>query len=316
MPFLARVLRTVPKSIIVVVVLLAALYATGFFLSEYFGTLRNLTNIFKQAAALGFVSLGQTVVVLTGGIDLSVGALISLSSNFTSGFIDGNPNMVLPVVALVIAMGAAIGGVNGYLTHRLGVHPLIITLGMAAILQGAALLYSRAPVGSVPASFQELAYGKFFGLPIGGLVMVALFVAMGIFLNYTASGRAIYMVGGDPAAARLIGVSVRKTLVMAYSISGALAAFTGIYLVSRLGSGDPLRGEGFELASITPVIVGGTILAGGRGGVLGTFLGVYLISMLNNLLNYLDVSTFYQWIIQGVIIIAAVAFEVTRRKRA
>ena len=316
MPFLARVSRTVPKSIIVVVVLLVALYATGFFLSEYFGTLRNLTNIFKQAAALGFVSLGQTVVVLTGGIDLSVGALISLSSNFTSGFIDGNPSMVLPVVALVIAMGAAIGAVNGYLTHRLGVHPLIITLGMAAILQGAALLYSRAPVGSVPASFQELAYGKFLGLPIGGLVMVALFVAMGIFLNYTASGRAIYMVGGDPAAARLIGVSVRKTLVMAYSISGALAAFTGIYLVSRLGSGDPLRGEGFELASITPVIVGGTILAGGRGGVLGTFLGVYLISMLNNLLNYLDVSTFYQWIIQGVIIIAAVAFEVTRRSRA
>jgi ribose transport system permease protein len=311
-----RFLARVPISLIVVVSLLVLLVLTGTVLSDRFPTSRNFLNVFQQAASLGVVSLGQTIVVLTGGIDLSVGPMISLSSNLVSGLIDGDPQRVWPVLVGAIALGAAIGCVNGLLTYYLRIHPLIVTLGMASILQGATLLYSLSPAGKVTPEFEILAYGRVFGLSIGGLGMVALFIVAAIFLRLTRTGNAIYAVGGDPRGAHLLGISVARALAIAYGISGALAALTGIYLVSRMGSGDPWRGEGFELASITPVVVGGTILAGGRGGVLGTLLGVYLISLLNNLLNFLDVSTFYQWIVQGLIIITAVAITVEKGKRA
>ncbi|MCB1487269.1 MAG: ABC transporter permease [Bauldia sp.] len=304
--------RSIPLSLVIVVALLALLIATGAFLSDRFATLSNFLNVFKQAAGLGFASLGQTLVILTGGIDLSVGAMISLTSNLTSGWIDGNPDLVIPVVLGILALGAAIGSINGLLSYYLRIHPLIVTLGMAAVLQGTTLLYSLSPAGSVPVEFEIFAYGDVFGVPIAGLVMLAMFAIVGVFLNRTRTGTAIYAVGGDPRAAHLLGISVPKVMILVYGLSGMLAAFTGIYFVSRMGSGDPWRGEGFELASITPVVVGGTALAGGKGGVLGTLLGVYLISLLNNLLNFLDVSTFYQWIIQGLIIITAVAVHVER----
>lgn len=309
-------LRRVPVSLLIVISLLIILLVIGAVLSDRFATLKNFLNVFQQAAGLGFVSLGQTLVVLTGGIDLSVGAMISLASNFTSGWINGDPALVAPVVVGVILLGAAIGCVNGALTHYLKIHPLVVTLGMAAILQGVTLLYSLAPAGKVPPEFEGLAFGRLFGLSYGGLIMLALFVLVGVFLHLTRTGNAIFAVGGDPRGAHLLGISVPRTLIVAYGLSGAFAAFTGVYLVSRMGSGDPWRGEGFELASITPVVVGGTALAGGRGGVLGTLLGVYLISLLNNLLNFLDVSTFYQWIIQGLIIITAVAINLERGKKS
>jgi ribose transport system permease protein len=307
--------RQIPVPLLIVTGLLVLLIAVGFVASPRFGTVNNFLNIFQQSAALGFVSLGQTVVVLTAGIDLSVGAMVSLTSNFTSGWIDGDPNMVFPVVVGVIVLGAAIGVVNGALSHYLRVHPLIITLGMAAILQGSTLLYSLAPVGKVTDDFEAFAYGRVFGLSYGGLAMLVLFALAGVFLHRTRTGNAIYAVGGDARSARLLGVSVARTMMLAYGISGACAALTGVYLVSRMGSGDPWRGEGFDLASITPVVVGGTVLSGGRGGPLGTLLGVYLISLLNNILNFLDVSTFYQWIVQGLIIIIAVAIHVDKGRR-
>jgi ribose transport system permease protein len=308
-------LRRIPPALLIVVALLLILLGIGASLTDRFATGRNLLNIFEQSASLGFVSLGQTLVILTGGIDLSVGALISFTSNLTSGWIDGNPDRVIPVVIAVLAIGALIGAANGAITHLLQVHPLIVTLGTAAILQGCSLLYSLAPAGSVPYEFDQLAFGRIWNVSVGGLLMVGLFISVGAFLRYTRAGRAVYAVGGDPKSARLLGISTFKTLVLVYAISGTMAALTGIYLVSRMGSGDPWRGDGFDLASITPVVVGGTSLAGGKGGVLGTLLGVFLVSMLNNLLNFLDVSTFYQWIIQGLIIIVAVAIFLERRER-
>jgi ribose transport system permease protein len=308
--------RGLAVSLWVVIALLLLLIATGAVLSDRFATLNNFLNVLQQVVGLGLVSLGQTLVVLTGGIDLSVGAVISLSSNLTSGMINGDPQLVAPVVIGVIALGAIVGCINGALTHYLKIHPLIVTLGMAAILQGATLLYALAPVGKVPPEFEVFAYGRVFGLSIGGLIMLALYALVAIFLRYTRTGNAIYAVGGDPRGARLLGLSVGRTLVITYGLSGTFAVLTGIYLVSRMGTGDPWRGDGFELASITPVVVGGTTLAGGRGGVLGTLLGVYLISLLNNLLNFLDVSTFYQWIIQGLIIITAVAINSERGETA
>jgi ribose transport system permease protein len=234
----------------------------------------------------------------------------------TSGLIDGDPARVVPVVAAVLLIGTLIGALNGALTVLLRVHPLIVTIGMASVLQGAGLLYSLNPPGSVPLEFEAFAYGRVAGVPIAGAIMLALFLAVGIFLRSSRLGRQIYAVGGDPFAARLIGIPHDKVIIVAYALSGLFAALTAVYLVSRLGIGDPWAGQGWALRSITPVVVGGTLLAGGRGGVSGTLLGVFLISLLNNLLNYLDVSTYYQWIIQGLIIIVAVSVYVERRRRA
>jgi ribose transport system permease protein len=310
-----QTIRRINPAIPIVLVLMAVLAAVGMSFSDRFGTLRNLTNIFEQSAGLGFVSLGQTLVILTGGIDLSIDGIVTIAAMLTSGLIDGEPARVGPVIAGVLVVGALIGAVNGVLIVALRVHPLIVTIGMASMLQGAALLYSLSPPGSVPLEFERFAYGRMAGVPASGVIMLALFLLVGVFLRYTGLGREIYAVGGDPFAARLIGVSYSRVIIVAYALSGLFAALTAIYLVSRLGIGDPWAGQGWALRSITPVVVGGTILAGGRGGVIGTLFGVFLISLLNNLMNYLDVSTYYQWIIQGLIIIIAVSVYVERRRR-
>ena len=312
----AAAIRRINPAIGIVLVLIAVLVVVGVTSADRFGTLRNFVNVFEQSAGLGFVSLGQTLVILTGGIDLSIGGIVTVSAMLTSGLIDGDPARVWPVVALVLFVGAAIGALNGLITVVLRVHPLIVTIGMASVLQGAALLYSLSPPGSVPYEFEEFAYGRVAGIPISGAVMVAMFLIVGLFLRYTRLGRQIFAVGGDPFSARLIGISHSKVIILAFALSGLFAALTAIYLVSRLGIGDPWAGQGWDLRSITPVVVGGTILAGGRGGVLGTLLGVFLISLLNNLLNHLDVSTYYQWIVQGLIIIVAVSVFIERRRRA
>jgi ribose transport system permease protein len=193
---------------------------------------------------------------------------------------------------------------------------LIVTLGVAAILQGCTLLYTLTPVGSVPPDFDVFAYGRVLGVPIGIGLAVACFAAAGVVLHRTRLGRQVYAFGGDPHAAALVGVPVPRVILFCYGVSGVLAAITAIFLVSRLGVGSPVADQGFNLASITPVVVGGTLLTGGRGGVLGTLLGVVMVQLLNNLLNFLDVSTFYQWMIQGIIVIVAVSVHVERRRVA
>lgn len=298
----------------IVVSLLVALIATGTAFADRFGTARNFMNVLEQLATLLLAALGQTIVILTGGIDLSIGALISAVSMLTSGMIDGHPERVIPVVIMALLFGGAIGALNGYLVERLRIHSLIVTLGMASILQGACLLYSRGPVGSVPRGFDVLAFGRYFGVPISTIVIVAIYALAWYLLRYTRTGRQVYAFGGEPAYARLLGISGYRIQTVAFGASGLCAAAAGVFLVSRTGIGEPLAGTGFDLASVTPVVVGGTILAGGKGGVVGTFLGVLLVSLLNNVLNFLDVSTYYQWIVQGIIIITAVSVQLDRRR--
>lgn len=300
----------------IVIALLVALVVTGSAFADRFGTARNLMNVLEQLATLALAALGQTIVILIGGIDLSIGAVISAASMLTSGLIDGQPERVVPVVVAVLMFGAAIGTLNGYLVERLRVHSLIVTLGMASILQGACLLYSRGPVGSVPREFEALAFGRNFGVPISTMVVVAIYMLAWCLLRYTRTGRQLYAFGGESAHARLLGISGYRVQCVAFGASGLCAAVAGVFLVSRTGIGEPLAGSGFDLASVTPVVVGGTILAGGKGGVIGTFLGVLLVSLLNNVLNFLDVSTYYQWIIQGIIIISAVSKQLDRRRAA
>ena len=301
-------------SLVVVMVLLAAVLISGIFLSDRFGTVRNLMNVLEQAAALGFVSLGQSLVILVGGIDLSIGPVVTATAVLTATVVDINPGLMIPMIFGALAFGTLIGFINGYLTITTGVHPLIVTLGTGSVLNGFVLLYTLQPTGSGPIWFEEFAYGRIGILSIAGIVMILCFIAVWYALRYTTTGRAFYAVGSDEEAARLTGINSKRVILMAYSSCGFFVALAGLYYVSRTGVGDPRLGEPITLASITPVIVGGILLGGGKGTVLGTLLGVFLISLLNNLLNYLNVSTFIQWVIQGLIILIAVSIYIDRRK--
>jgi ribose transport system permease protein len=297
-----------------VVALIAVVCALGAALTDRFLSLGNFVNVYEQSTDLALVSLGQTLAILTGGIDLSVGSLISLTSCLTSGLINGDPNRVIPVVLAVLALGIVIGLLNASLVIVLRVHPLIVTLGMSAILQGVTLFYAMGPVGKVPRNFNFLAYGRIAGLPVGATIAVVLCILIALMLRYLPLGRQIYAVGDDDDAARLAGLRRSQVLLLVYGASGFCCAATGLYLVARFGAGQPYTGVNYTLTSITPVVLGGTALSGGRGGVIGTLFGAYLISLVNNLLNFMDVSKHYQLIAQALIIILAVSVYMDRRR--
>lgn len=307
----------VPEEVIrlgIVVVLIFAIIVLGCAITNRFGRANNFFNIYEQSTDLALVSLGQTLAILTGGIDLSVGSMISLLSVLTSGLINSNSDMVIPVCAGVILLGLIIGIINGLGIVVLRVHPLIVTLGMGAILQGAALLYTLAPAGGVPDGFDYLAYGRVYDISVGATIVVAVYLLASLLLRRTTTGRYIYAIGDDRPAAILLGLPVRRTLVLVYALSGLFCAVTAIYLVARFGTGQPYAGAGYTLASVTPVVVGGTMLSGGRGGVIGTLLGAYLIALLNNFLNFLHVSSEVQLVVQGLIIMLAVSVYRERRR--
>lgn len=299
-----------------VIVLIVAVCIVGGLMTDRFFSFGNIVNVYEQSTDLALVSIGQTLTILTGGIDLSVGSLISLTSCLTSGLINGDPGRVIPVAVGVLALGTLVGMLNAGLVVSLRVHPLIVTLGMGAILQGAALFYAMGPVGKVPRNFTFLAYGRVAGLPLGATIAVVFCVLVALFLRYLPLGRQIYAVGDDDNAARLAGLPRTRVLIYVYGYSGFCCAAAGLYLVARFGVGQPYTGVNYTLASITPVILGGTALSGGRGGVIGTLLGAYLISLVNNLLNFLDVSKHYQLVAQALIIILAVSVYVERRRTA
>jgi ribose transport system permease protein len=287
----------------------------GVLYSDKFGTASNFLNILEQSSGLALVSLGQTLVIITGGIDLSVGSMISLSSVLLSGITAGDTTMMYVALVVILGLGILVGLINAGASIYLGVHPLIVTLGMGAILQGVTLLYTQTPVGKMPKGFDTLAYGRVLGLPLGAVFAIVIFLLTALFLRKVPFGRYIYATGDDAVGAQLMGLPRRNVLLVTYAFCGLMASVASIFLVARLGVGQPYTGQNFTLTSITPVVVGGTLLSGGRGGVIGTLMGVYLVSLLNNLLNFMDLSTHYQLIVQGLIVIIAVSVYVENKKR-
>jgi len=297
----------VPGGVLVALGLLAGLLLVGSLVDERFTARNNLLNVFEQSTGLALVALGQCLVIMVGGIDLSIGALTGLAAVLLSGVVAGDDALVLPVMLGVVALSALLGALNGLGTVGLRVHSLIVTLGMAAVLQGVALLYSLAPAGSMPPWFDSVAYGRFAGVPVAAGATVLLYAAAAYWMHAGVGGRRLLAVGGDARAARLVGVPVARVTVAAFAMSGAMTGLAAIYLVSRFGVGGPYTGADFTLASITPVILGGTRLGGGRGSLVGTLLGVYVLTLTNNVLNFLDLSSDFQYIVQGLVLIAAVA---------
>lgn len=295
------------NTVIVYLVLVGLIVATSL-LSDIFLTSRNIQNLLRQVVPLGLVSVGQTFAILTAGIDLSIGSVVSVASCLTTGMILGRDPLILPVLALVILLALFIGFCNGFVITRTRVHPLIVTLGMMSVVQGGLLLYTKSPVGSVPAVFDFLAWGKVWFVPFP-IFLFAAVASSGIFiLRRTTLGRYVYATGGNEEVARLSGIKTDRVKIITYMICSFTAALTGIFLASRMGMGDPLVGERYMLDSILPVLIGGTSLSGGRGGIGATIAGVFIFAILSNALNLLDVSAYWQWIIKGLIIIVAVAF--------
>jgi ribose transport system permease protein len=280
-------------------------------MSPDFLTVANLLNVMRQVSINALIAFGMTLVILLGGIDLSVGSILALSSVFTATLISRGTE---PVVATLvgIASGAVMGAANGLVIAKGKVAPFIATLGTMTILRGLALVLSNgSPVTGINSAFFTMLGGGYVAdlIPIPVIWMALMFAVIWFVLKKTVFGRHVYAVGGNEEASRLSGVSVDRVKIWVYTLSGAMSAMAGIILTSRLNSAQPTAGAGYELDAIAAVVLGGTSLTGGRGWIFGTLVGALLIGVLNNGLNLLGVSSFYQQVIKGVVILLAVLID-------
>jgi ribose transport system permease protein len=273
-------------------------------------------GLLQRTVTLGFVAVGQTLVLLVGSIDLSVANVVSLSAVIASHVMDGSPGMILPGILVALAAGAAIGLANGLLVARMGVSPLIATLGMALILQGVLSTAYEHLQGSTPESFRVLAYGDVAGLPYAVLLFVAVALAVGFLLARSVAGTRLYSVGGNRPAARLAGIRTDRVIVAAHVGAGIAATMAGLYLASRLGKGTPWVGRdgGYDLDSIAVVVIGGTLLSGGKGGLAGTLAGVLVFSTIDAVFNMLQIDPFLGQMLRGLIVVASVALYTARSR--
>lgn len=284
-----------------------ALILLGSIISPDYRTVGNIQNIIRQISAPGFLVIGQTIVMIGGGIDLSVGPVVKLTSLLSAGVVNGQEHMVIPAILLCLTIGIITGVVNGLLVTQLKIPPFIATLAMASILRGISLTYTTTVIGKATASIRAIYYKVIFGVPVPGLIFLIALIIASYFLRRTILGRNIYAVGGNEQVANLAGINPDRTRMLTYIICGFCAAIAGILSFSRMGVGDPVVGEGLEMDSITATILGGTSLFGGQGGILGAFGGVLALTLVNNLLNLARASQWYQQLIKGIIIVFAVA---------
>ncbi len=297
-----------------IAIYVAACVVTG---QTQFLSWNNLLAVLGRSIALGITAIGQTFVILVASIDLSVASLISATAVLASVVMDGNPAMIVPAIGATLVLGALVGLVNGLVITRLDVNPLIATLGMSLIIQGCLSAFVSNFAGSVPPAFQFFAYGNLAGMPFAILFFFALAILAWVVLRFTRFGSNIYAVGGNADAARFAGIATGRIVVAAHVICSLCATVAGLYLASRLRSGAPWIGSDgvYDLESIAVVVIGGTILAGGRGGVWGTVAGVMIFSLIDSIFNVLGVDAFVKQVLRGIIIVAAVAFYAARSKR-
>jgi ribose transport system permease protein len=282
-------------------------------LSPYFFTSENLLNISLQTSIIAIIAAGMTFVILTAGIDLSVGSVVAFTGVITTALLqwDVQPIIAFPVAIIAgLLVGTFSGAAAGVLITRLKITPFIVTLALMTIWRGAAFLFTDGrPIWELPEGFSSIAGARVLEIPLPTIIMLLVFAAGYIVLNRTAFGRYVYAVGGNREAARLAGIRTNRVILGAYTICGFLTALSGILLASRLNSGQPNSGLMYELDVIAAVVVGGTSLFGGRGSIVGTFVGAMLIGVLRNGLNLLNVSSYLQMICVGVVILMAVALD-------
>ncbi|UOY00130.1 ABC transporter permease [Blastococcus sp. PRF04-17] len=275
----------------------------------------NIANVLTATVVLGLAALGQHLVVLSGGIDLSVGSTATLSALLTAILINGYPIRTFPVVVGMLLLGALIGVLHGVLVARVGLPPFIVTLATLYLIQGAAFMVSTTPDGRVTSALSSVALERIGPVPYSFAILLVALATVAWILHRTAFGRHLHAVGGDPAAARSNGIPVARVLVKAYVLAGMLAALAGILLAARATVGSPTAGQGLELSAITVVVLGGTSLLGGRGSLFGTVGGVLLLSLIGSSVTLLQLPATLTELIRGIVILAAAAIFVAKIRR-
>lgn len=287
---------------------LVALFAIIACLNSSFVEPGNLKNLLRQVSINALISFGMTFVILTGGIDLSVGSILALSSALMGSLIVGGMN---PIVAIIVAciIGTGLGAVNGIIVTMGRVAPFIATLATMTVFRGLTLVYTNGnPISGLTEDqgFLDFGQGYFFGIPVPAVVMLIMFAVLHFILTKTPLGRKIYAVGGNEKVSFIAGIKIERIKIFCYSVTGMLCGLAGAILTSRLNSAQPTAGTGYELDAIAAVVLGGTSLSGGKGRIVGTLIGALIIGTLNNGLNILNVSSFYQQVVKGIVILLAV----------
>ncbi len=278
------------------------------FMSPYFLTHSNIFNMLDQSVVIGIVSVGMTFVILTGGIDLSVGSVAGLTGIILGLSLQHMP--IVPAIAVAVAAGAGIGLVSGLLINVFGLASFVVTLGVMAIGRSLAYILSgQTAISNIPEAMQAIVYTNILGIPSNVLFLVVLYIVAWAYLTYTKGGRTIYAVGSNKEAARAAGLNTLFYSVVPYVLSGALSAVAVTFSISQLLSADPLMGNSMELDAIATVVIGGASLYGGRGSMIGTLFGVFIMVMIRNGLNLMGVSPFWQGSAIGTIIILALLVE-------
>ncbi|MEV4125719.1 ABC transporter permease [Nocardia sp. NPDC049707] len=271
-------------------------------------------NILTRSTVLGLVAVGQTMVVITGSLDLSVAYLIGLCSLVAAQTMAGRPSMVVPGVAAALAVAASVGLLNGLVITVLRANAFIATLGVALILRGYLQENYTGPAGSVPRAFEHLGYDRIGPIPLAALLMLLSAAGAWWYMRRTRTGYHMYAVGGDIEVARMSGVRASRTIITAHVLCALMAGLAGVFLASRLGSGAPWVGTdaGYDLESIAATVLGGAALSGGRGGVIGTIGGVLILATLDTIFDDLAVDPFFKNVVRGVVLIIAVALYARR----
>lgn len=299
--------------------LIARKYATLFilvifliamaFLSDRFFTFKNLTNVGRQISLNAILALGMTLVIISGGIDLSVGGVCALGCCVCAKILNSTGSSLL-AIAVVLLIGLAVGAFNGFVVSKTGIAPFIVTLSTVSIIRGITLVMTNAsPMPISNAAFKFIGQGTLLGIPFPIYITLILAIITAFVMNKTVFGRYVYAIGGNERSAVVAGIQVKKVKISVYMLSGFLAAFTAIIYTSRLSSGVPSLGDGFEMDAITAAVIGGASLAGGQRHIWGTMIGAVIIGILNNALNLLNINSYFQDIVKGVVVLLAVLFD-------
>lgn len=282
-------------------------------LTDRFMTWSNMLNVFRQTSINAIIAAGMTYVILTSGIDLSVGSTFAFTGAVAAFLIASNTNFLLTIL-VVLMIGAFIGGFNGIVISKGKVQPFIATLSTMTLVRGATLVFTNGKPISTGTTLSAEAFSKFgsgywFSVPIPIYITFIVFGVSYYILKHTRFGRYVYALGGNEDAALLSGINISKVKIFVYTFSGVFAALAGLILTSRLSSAQATAGSGYELDAIAAVVLGGTSLAGGYGSILSTVIGALIIGILNNALNLMDVSSYYQLMIKGIVILLAVLLD-------
>ncbi|BCZ44005.1 ribose ABC transporter permease [Clostridium gelidum] len=278
-------------------------------ISPTFLQISNLRNLFTQISVNAVISLGMTFVILTGGIDLSVGSIVAISGAVSAVTIKNTGSISLGILAALFT-GILVGFINGIIVSKGRIQAFIATLATQTVFRGVTYVFTGGnPISGLGDSFMKLTNSRILGIPVPVIITIIVFAICAYVLTQTRYGRYVYAVGGNEDSSRLSGINVNGVKNWVYIISGATAAIAGIIVTSRIGSAAPTAGSGYELDAIAAIVIGGTNLVGGEGTILGTLIGVLIIGVLNNGLNLMDVSAFYQTIVKGLVILLAVLID-------